>query len=138
MGMLQLINMIVFGMFCGYLSSYIAYRRGRSPGIWFLVGITFNLLGVFLSLLMPKKRKVALVKEPVRLKAVVNRSESWLKLWYYMDSANTRKGPFDFPDFIALRKNNHIQNHSFVWGEGMKEWKKLSDLPELASELDSK
>lgn len=57
-------------------------------------------------------------------------------MWYYLDPTHSQQGPFEFLDLAKLRKEEHLSERSFVWGEGMKEWKQLSELPHLTQEMD--
>lgn len=59
-----------------------------------------------------------------------------MKMWYYLDSSHTQQGPFELPDLISKWRGNGISENSYVWGEGMGEWKKLSELPELIQEIE--
>lgn len=130
---MQLIYIVIFWILFGFLTAYIAKRRGRDPLIWFPLGILFGFMGVLLALILPKQQKKMHVPPPLLRP---RRSDVWLKLWYYLDPTHQQQGPFDFPELAKLRKNKHISEGSFIWGEGMKEWTRLSELPDLIQELD--
>lgn len=133
MGIMQLLNLILFWVFFGCIASYLAKRRGRNPLAWFFLGLFLGVLGVLLVAILPNRlHKPRTPPSPAR----PQRSEVWLKMWYYLDPAHAQQGPLDFPDFAKLRRENHLTETSFVWGEGMKEWKRLAELPDLIQEMD--
>lgn len=132
---MQLLNLFLFWLFFGGLASYIARRKGRHPLAWFGIGLFLGLLGVALALILPRPKKKK--PKPTAKKALPERSDAWLKLWYYMDGSHTQQGPLEFPDFIKLHQDTSISSTTLVWGEGMKEWKPLSDLPELVREMQA-
>lgn len=124
----------LFFLYCsGLLAASVAKRRGRSESIWFFLGIVLGLLGVLLVVVLPPLPPKQLPTLPPHC---VARSDSWLKLWYYLDAKRVPHGPLEFPSLIQLRKEATLSDHSFVWGEGMKEWKPLRELPELLQEMD--
>jgi MFS family permease len=135
MGIMQLINIVLFWLFFGFFASHFAKKRGRHPLGWFCVGLFLGVIGVLLLLLLPKVEKKSR-PTPKPLRAFSKRSESWLKMWYFLDPTHAQQGPFEFPDMIKKWKENGIDETSFVWGEGMKEWKRLSDMPDLMKEIE--
>lgn len=132
----QLIPLILFWLVCGLLSYRLAKRRGRQPIVWFLIGFFMSIFGVIALLLLPRaRRRVEVPTQPLRA-VFPKRSESWLKMWYLLDQAHTQDGPYEFPDLIKKWKESGINEKSYVWGEGMKEWKRFSELPELVREIE--
>ena len=132
MGLMQLLNIILFWVFFGSLSAFLGKRRGRNPILWFFIGLFLGIFGVLLAVILPTpKRKVP----PPFAPAPPKNSESWLKLWYYLDPSHQKQGPFEFPAFAQLLKEAKLSDVSYIWGEGMKEWKRLSEMPELLKEM---
>ena len=129
---MQLLNLALFWIFFGLASSHFAKKRGRAPLIWFFLGLFLGIFGLALVFLLPKVEKI-----PQKLPTLSPRkSDSWIKMWYYLDPHHTQQGPLDFPDFIKKWKENGLCEKSYIWGEGMQEWKQLSDLPDLVKELE--
>ncbi len=64
------------------------------------------------------------------------RSDAWLKMWYYLDPSRQPQGPMEFPQLATEWKKRALNEHSLVWGEGMSEWKALSELPEIIQEIE--
>lgn len=135
MGIMQLLNIILLWVFLGFLASYIAKRRGRNPFVWFFAGLLLSIWGVILVLALPnRKRPFKPVASPPLRRP--QRNELWLKMWYYMDPTHQQKGPIELPDLAKLHKEKKLSETSFIWGEGMKDWKRLAELPDLLQEMD--
>lgn len=132
---MQLLNIILFWLFFGLLASHFAKKRGRHPLGWFFIGLFLGIIGVILLFVLPKvdKRTSAPKSPPPTLP---KRSEAWLKMWYYLDPNHACHGPLEFPDLIKKWKEKGICEKSFIWGEGMKEWQRLAELPDLVREFD--
>lgn len=63
-------------------------------------------------------------------------SEDLAMLWYYVDKEKReRKGSYIFEEMKHLFKEGVISVDTFVWSKGMKEWKQIKDLPDLADKL---
>lgn len=133
MGIMQLLNLILFWVFFGCVASYLAKRRGRNPLAWFFLGLFLGVLGILLVVILPNRLHQPRTPPPLPR---LQRSDAWLKMWYYLDPSHVQQGPLEFPDFAKLRRENHLSESSLIWGEGMKEWKQLADLPELVQEMD--
>lgn len=137
MGIMQLINLVLFWVFIGFLTSKLAKKRGRNPNAWFCIGLFLGLLGLLLLFILPaphaRKRKNQKPYIPPQLK---RESDAWIKMWYYLDLNHKQKGPIEFPDLINHLKNKTIKDESFVWGEGMDEWKRLNELPDIVKEIE--
>ncbi len=135
MGMLQLI-ILLFGLIFGLLTSSFATKRGRSPLPWFIAGFMFGIFGLATLLLLPlikKKSQQTIVKKTA---PQITRSDAWLKLWYYLDPNHSQKGPIEFPELIQSWKARQIGESTFIWGEGMAEWKRLRDQPDIITEIE--
>jgi GYF domain 2 len=133
MGKLQLIYLVICWLSFGFISAYLAQKKGRSPFIWFSIGLMMGIFGIATLILMPKIEKNTPPPKP-KFNSF-KRSDSWLKMWYYLDPQHIQQGPFEFPDLIKTWKEKQINEATYVWGEGMKEWKKLSEQPELLDEF---
>lgn len=145
---MQLLNLFLFWIFFGFLCAYLAPKKGRNPKNWFIIGLFMGLLGVLLLLLLPstdRKREEFIQKQrgapaqqpqPIPLSARLN--EITAKIWYYLDAAHKQQGPVDFP-FLSRQWNQKMfSNNTYVWADGMEQWKKIGELPELQNELRKK
>ena len=132
LGKMQLINVFLFSGVMGLLCSHLAKRKGKKPPLWFFLGFLFGIFGLILLYIVPtfsKEEKQPAYKPP----KPVEHSDAWIRMWYYLDPTHKQEGPLEFPDFIKKVKEKKVAKETLVWSEGMKEWKKLSDLPEDVS-----
>jgi hypothetical protein len=134
MTIMQLLNIFLFWVFFGLVSSHFAKKRGRHPLGWFCITLLMGVFGIALLFCLPKVKPSSRPPQPLR--PAFKKSESWLKMWYYLDFSHIQQGPFEFPELIKKWREKGICEKSFIWGEGMKEWKRLSDLPDLIKEID--
>ncbi len=131
---LPLINLLLIWTMFGSICAYLAKKNGKPPLIWFFTGLILGIFGVILFYILPKNspqpKKAAPRPRP--------RSDAWLKMWYYLDPKNNQqKGPIEFPDLADNWKKKILKDETLIWGEGMKEWKQLSDLPEVKEEFQN-
>ena len=135
-GKMQLINVLLFSSAMGLFTSHLAKKKGKRPQVWFFLGFLFGIFGIILLYIVPtfSKREE---KKPFVAPKPVERSDAWIKMWYYLDPTRQPMGPLEFPDFLDKVKEKKIEGNTLIWGEGMKEWQKLSDLPEVSSEIPS-
>jgi hypothetical protein len=141
MTIMQLINLFLMALFLGSLNAYIAKRQGRPQLPWFFASFTLGVLGLVLYFIYPSLFSYFEARRPREVPPPLSpqhqsRTEAWLKHWYYIDDHREQKGPIEFPDLIQNWKNKQLNDASFVWGEGMKEWKTLSELPEVKKEFE--
>ncbi|MFC2049119.1 GYF domain-containing protein [Chlamydiota bacterium] len=136
MGKLQLINIVIFWLFLGLVGAHFAKKRGRFPLAWFGICLMMGIFGLAMLFLLPKIEKRP-APQPVKgTLPPPKQSDAWLKMWYYLDPKHAQQGPFEFPDLIKTWKENRIGSATYIWGEGMKEWKRLRDQPDLIKEFD--
>ena len=130
---MQLLNVILFWLFFGVLCAFLAKRQGKRQWIWFLIGIFLGLLGVILILTLPFIEKRLRRKRSAKPK--VPPPPRRHDLWFYLDSAHRQQGPLPFADLAKEWKDKGIEEETFVWSDGMEEWKHLRDVPDLFKDL---
>ena len=133
---MQLFNIFLFWLFFGLLASHFAKKRGRRPLVWFFLGLFLGIISIGMLLLLPKPTQRSSSQRPAPALVPLKKSDSWLKLWYYMDPTHNQQGPLEFPDLIKKWKERGLSERSYIWGEGMPEWRRLSDLPDLIQEIE--
>jgi len=128
-------------------TAYYANRKGRNPLLWFVIGI---LLGIFAPLILlflsPHKGDTA---QNGKLTIKVSNPDSSLldlsqtspqielkpseedKLWYYLDQDHQQMGPVSLVALRELWNRGQLELNSYVWSNGMEEWQKVEELPEL-------
>lgn len=148
--LLSFILLLIIASFTAYYAS----RAGRNPMIWFAIGV---LLGIFAPLLLfflnsmkPQKGEdgypTMIVSPPD--KAVANLpphqpspeelklQEEENRLWYYLDQNHTQIGPVSVIALRDLWNRGMLEEKQYVWSEGMAQWEKVENLPELKAALN--
>lgn len=134
----------------GAATSYLAYQRGRDPYIWFALGIFFGVLAVLALVLLPPvqsqdeieadqrnqeliKLRERQVQEQEKIEDAPNLQPRSIqtKEWFYLDKSRHQQGPHSFYVITELWENGDITAHSYMWSEGMSEWKRVHDIPEM-------
>lgn len=126
---------IFVGLLMGGITSYLAYRRGKQPIIWFFIGALLGVLGLLLLFFFPNPQSDR-KKMPITI-AIEKDPPFVLQSWYYLDKDHKQYGPVSFSYLKGLWSQEKLQSGSLVWQEEMTHWKKLDDLPEMLSYLKS-
>jgi hypothetical protein len=136
---LQLLNVIVAALFLAVLAAHYAKKQGRDPSRWFFISLFLGGGGSLILLFLLhrfKKWQVqqnrATARSPApRVMTVSMPSEVHLKRWYYISTDQRQIGPVEFTDLAKVFKEKQCGDESLVWGEGMSEWTKAQEIPEL-------
>lgn len=124
---MQVLNIVLFWIFFGFLTSYLGKKKGRHAGLWFVIGLFLGIIGVLIAFLLPKPK----VKEKPIVKVEV--IEPKVAEWYYLNAQNEQSGPHS--DLKPFWRNKTIDENTLVWTEGMHSWKALKQLPNLFRDL---
>jgi len=133
------------------LTAYYANRMGKNPLLWFVISL---LLGIFSPLILflfssikPKEggRQTPSMtasnpdlsapnlsqssKNEVNFPSDFSSEEK--RVWYYLDQEHQQVGPVSLSVLRNRWKCGELKLSSYVWSEGMKEWEKVENLPEL-------
>lgn len=126
-------------LFSGFMGAHFARRRGRNPWLWFIVGFLCGLLGIVFLLFADgrAKRKRAVIK-PSRPSIALLPVQEGIQFWYYLDEEKQQHGPSSTQALNEMLCRGKIGGSTYVWSEGMKEWKLLRDLlPEQKTSTSS-
>jgi len=137
MTLLQLFNLLLVWLFFGMICMHFAKKKGKNPRLWFVIGTLAGIFGLLLVLLLPNKNRQKRKGPPLKRVEPPKRTDAHLKRWYYLDSEHKQVGPMEFTDLTETWKKKSLQKDSFIWSEGMEEWKRLDELPLVVQELDS-
>ena len=56
--------------------------------------------------------------------------------WHYAASeAEGTQGPVAFSELVALWSEGGLDGNSLVWSQGMDDWSRIQDLPDVEGEL---
>lgn len=138
----------LMGIFWGYITANMAKKKGRDSRAWFFLGFLFNIFAFGILLFLPNQE---LLKAPSEVPAIsANEPQQLLaapvtqdpklttlshRLWYYLDAEHNQVGPVDFTTLKELKKGGKISLSTFLWSEGMTDWKHLDDLSYLKTEI---
>ncbi|MFT4553313.1 MAG: hypothetical protein ACI9S8_001951 [Chlamydiales bacterium] len=134
---------VAIGVITGYLASY----RGRNPYIWFCLGILFGMIGLLFLFLLPEagedkelSEDEIEVLEPVQLlvmdqhQKILRLKEEFLKRdWYYLDNGHKQSNALSFDDLRMFWIKGSIKDATYVWSEGMDDWMRIQEIPDLKS-----
>jgi len=141
---------ILISLAVGLITSYFAYKRGRDPGIWVLIGTFLGIFGLLILFLMKDLSKESAEEDADKKDAGIfgfspeDEEEEEKALiamapviypsdqWFYADKNYQQQGPVGKADLLALLQKEEISKETLVWKEGMTEWKKLSEVESLS------
>lgn len=119
-----------------WYTSQLAEQKGRSPLLWFILGMFFGIFALIAIYLLPPVAKTSapvgngttIEVEPV----VVETSPAYeTATWFYLDKERRQQGPFSYQELKNLWTARTLSVQTFVWSSGMGDWKRIGDLPEL-------
>src|SRR5579872_4903652 len=108
---------ICFSAATGLISAYLAFKRGRSPIVWFIVGFFFGMLGTIALFFAPKTKE-----SPKKIEPQPYLFGPTAKLWYYVEDG-TQIGPMSYNAISNEWKIGKISKETLVWHEDLTEWK---------------
>ncbi len=142
MNAMQIVLSIILWLLIGAATAYFANQRGRDPLVWFMAGMLLGFLGLLLLFLLPtvneeeiKETEYNLLQDPSEKGLPLHPRDYLIKDWYYYDNNQARQGPVPFENLQSLWNNGYISQETFVWSEGMNNWKKVEELPNLFTHL---
>lgn len=134
-------------------TAYYATRQGRNPVLWFIIGIAIGIFAPLILLFFPPVKNEQsdgdiptmtisnpdpslqnLAKTP-STQIELKRQEEENKLWYYLDQNHQQIGPVSMIALRELWNRGQLELNSYVWTDGMEQWQKVDDLPELKDVL---
>lgn len=123
---------IIWSLVFGAVSAYIAYLKGKSPFIWFILGTLFGVFGILFLFLSPKPKakkqnpKTEDKTTTIDITPTVSSADKE-KFWYYLDPSNEQYGPMSFDALVREWKNSKISEKTYVWNENLDNWKPFSE-----------
>ncbi len=131
----------IVALLIGALTAYLAKGRGRNPPIWFFIGTAFGIFGLIGLFLFPivragektdtgsneemGERGTSQISKDSTSKDNRSLILPPAEQWFYLDSMHKQHGPHSFSELESLWRQHTIGPESYVWHEGMNEWKKI-------------
>lgn len=132
---MEILLTVILWILMGGATSYFANQRGRDPFAWFLIGMLLGLLGLLLLFLLPsienpeEEKEDEFEVEGLTELIPVSPTESYrFKDWFYLEDGN-QLGPLSFQAFRKVWLQGKVSDETFVWSEGMENWRKVQDIP---------
>ncbi len=147
----------------GSIIGYVAHKRGKNPYLWFGLGMFLGIFGFVLLLIRTRKSATAANEAqatpaaqpssatlqpeaaPIEAKNALSAPlpdplKDQLKdpvgsSWHYLDATNKQQGPIGFRFLKLLWDEKNVTHSTYVWTEGMPEWKKIQQLPTTLTSL---
>ena len=101
------------------INAYISIRKGFNWPTWFILTLLFGSLGSVI-LFFSNEKKIALKK------AFAFPRDG---LWFYLTKDSKQIGPISSFRIEELFEIKELSHDTYVWKEGMQEWKKLENTP---------
>lgn len=137
---MEVVIVIISWLIFGGAASYFAGQRGRDPFAWFFIGMLLGILGLLLLFLLPPLSSSSQGGVPEEIAVEKPKEESWtgirLKEWYFLDSEHKQVGPNPYSALRDMWISKKISDQTYVWCDGMENWKKIGEMPELKESLE--
>ncbi len=117
----------LFGLAC----QRIAESRGLNPTTWFFVGFFLGLLSLPIAYLWPVKNSLPKPEEKPDPELVRLQKSHW----YYLNEEHRQLGPISLDALRRALRDEQLTSKSYIWSDGMEEWKRLNDLPEVTRHI---
>lgn len=146
---IQMIMSFIILVIVASLTAYYAERKGRSFAIWFLLGALLGIFAPLILFFLPSLQEteesggqptMAVSQPDPSLQHLPSSApqRDWQledKLWYYLDHQHQQMGPVSVIALRDLWNRGLLELNSYVWTEGMSQWRKVDELPELKATL---
>lgn len=137
-------------------TAYYASRKGRNPFIWFVIGTLLGIFAPIILIFLPAVKNEAnqvdseptmsisrpdpalhheALPPPLPTAEELKRQQEEDKLWYYLDQNHQQMGPVSIVALRELWNTGRLELTSYVWAEGMGQWEKVENLPDLKMAL---
>jgi len=140
---MQMLIVLLFWIFWGSLTSYLAKGRGRDPVAWFLLGMALQVIALIILYVIPSLNKTEMTE------LELNEDEQMAgfefpdplkgfqsKEWYFVNADRVQHGPFTFEELQKSWADGNMSRMSFVWSEGMADWCLVKDFPHFETTVN--
>lgn len=132
---MEIILTFTLWLIIGAGAAYWAQLKGRDPIAWFVIGMLLGIFSLiilyFLPVLDSKASPLGEEEEEVISDLPVFQDNRTLQDWYYLDNDNLQQGPLPFHKLQKLVDQKALSDNTLVWSDGMHEWTRVENLPEL-------
>ena len=126
---------LLLGILIGGITAYIAQIRGRNLFLWFGLGVLLGVFALLILLLLPSEREEEIEMQK-KMKEEQKESEIFTNaIWHFLDKEHKNQGKGAFEEVKKNWEEGSIDPATLVWAEGMGEWEKIENVPELIKNL---
>lgn len=123
-----------------YITSNVAAKRGRDRTGWFILGFFFGIFALAFVFFLPplnEKKEEPSVKasDLVPPKPIEPVDPFGDYRWHLIDVNGKQKGPLGIVDLHIAWDDGLATAESYVWHEGMGDWKRVSEISGLELRL---
>ena len=136
--MIELYLPLAVSILFSYFSLRLAYKRGRNPWLWAVLGLLFGFWSLIILYFLPKRyqKKIYQIQKKKRQEALLTQEEkifftfpyNFKIFWYYLDDEEAIQGSMSFFRLKDLWIQKKIKPSTYVWNEKMEDWKQIKDL----------
>lgn len=138
---------VLLALLFGTLCADQAKKRGRHPIVWFCLGAFFNLFALIALFILPSstdgfmsregesKKTPASLPDQTAAAQIPYLGDPRCRQWFFLDSAKAPQGPVAYRNLHSAWDKKQLSAESFVWTEGMIEWKPIHAIPALFERL---
>lgn len=152
----QTLVSVLQGVLIVAISVLVARLKERPPIFWGMMSLFFGIYALFILVLLPpskkrgsqekEKKESSEGEQPLpafvepKVEKVPEFSTDALSLadWFYLDDKKNVIGPKTLNEMQKLVQDLELTGDSWVWCEVLPSWKKVKDLPQIASLLGCK
>lgn len=160
--MKDLVLPIVILVIMGFVCANLAKKKHRNPKVWFMLGVVFCPISLLILFILPAAKSKSgegkehgqpdqsEQQEQQQLARAVNaqavtaqdlipeaRDTNTLeaRTWYYLSKSSKQVGPISYEELKQAKETGKVDDKSFLWTEGMCDWKTLNQLTYLKTEM---
>ena len=126
------------GILSGIICARLAKQRGRSAEYWFILGMLFGFISMIALYLLPRNNGKTKKEQNTTASAtqrVAMTPDPRYQDWFFLDQQAKQHGPVSFRHLYTAWQESRLTKESYVWTEGMGEWKTIQHLPSLLDRL---
>lgn len=146
--------LVISSTIFGVATGMVAKNKGRNPILWFLVGFSFGIIGLFVayrmsSLSADSKSKPAPVPvreahseatspadQPFPTENVKRIPTNLSIQWYYINANLDTVGPLKLGELRKHINENKLDDSTYIWCEEFSDWMQISEFQNSSTLLD--
>lgn len=122
----------------GCLTAVVARSRGRSPWLWFVMGMLLTWIALIILLFLPAS-STEKSEEVFFAPKILGKKSSWdlTTDWFYVDRNKKVQGPISASALKELWKKEELSLETWIWHESIEDWKTIKDIETFISWIET-